>query len=100
VPLDDGAYRTAAARRHLANIEERVLPAVTVLPYNVEIARVCGGLQARLMDVGRPIADADAQIAATAIAHGLRLVTGNLHHFERIEGLTIEPALMEARARG
>ena len=31
---------TAAQRLHLRNIEDRVLPAVTVLPYDVAVARV------------------------------------------------------------
>ena len=37
------------------------------------------------------------QIAATALQHGLALVTGNLRHFERIPGLEIERALVDTR---
>ena len=37
------------------------------------------------------------QIAATAIHHGLELVTGNLRHFQRIPELRIHPALANAR---
>lgn len=37
------------------------------------------------------------QIAATAIRHGLVLVTGNLRHYERISGLEIEPVLDRSR---
>ena len=40
--LFKGAYRSRAKERHLKNIEERVLPAVTVLPYDVATARVFG----------------------------------------------------------
>ena len=47
---------------------------------------------------GRPLADADLQIAATALHHGLRLVTGNLKHFRRVPGLAVEPVLADARA--
>lgn len=41
--LFKGAYRSAARERHLAHIEERVLPAVTTLPY--DIALVTGNLR-------------------------------------------------------
>jgi tRNA(fMet)-specific endonuclease VapC len=37
------------------------------------------------------LADADLQIAATALHHGLDLVTGNLKHFARVHELTIRP---------
>jgi predicted nucleic acid-binding protein len=43
--LFKGAYGSADAPRHLRNIETRVLPAVTVLPYDVEVARVYGARQ-------------------------------------------------------
>ena len=39
---------------------------------------------------GHPDKDADLIIAATAIEHGLVLVTGNIQHFSWIPGLTIE----------
>ncbi len=96
--LFKGAYRSADSQRHLANIETRVLPAVTVLPYDVEVSRVYGALQARLEGAGQPLADADLQIAATAVHHGLELVTGNLRHFRRITGLRVCVVLAEARS--
>jgi predicted nucleic acid-binding protein len=40
---------------------------------------------------GTRLADADLQIAATALHHDLELVTGNLRHFGRIAGLRIRP---------
>jgi len=95
--LFKGAFRSPDAARHLRNIETRVLPAVTALPYDVEIARVYGAVQARLEDAGRALADADLQIAATAIHHGLELVTGNLRHFRRVPGLRVCTALADSR---
>ena len=95
--LFKGAYRSADAQRHLRNIETRVLPAVTVLPYDVEVARVYGALQAQLEEAGRVLADADLQIAATAVHHDLELVTGNLRHFRRITGLRLCTVLGDAR---
>ena len=40
--------------------------------------------------VGRPLEDADLQIAAICLAHDLTLVTGNVRHFERVPGLRVE----------
>jgi len=79
------------------HIESRVLPAVTVLAYDLEVARVYGAMQAHLEDAGLRLADADLQIAATAIQHNLELVTGNLRHFRRVPGLRVCTALSEAR---
>lgn len=98
--LYQGAFRSPAAARHLENIDSRILPAVTVLPYDVPAARVYGEIRARLEAEGRPLADADLQIAATALLHDLELVTGNLKHFSRVPGLRISPALSESRRRG
>lgn len=98
--LYKGAYRTAARaqERHLAAIDERVLAAVTPLPYDVAIARVYGELRAGLEVRGDVLPDADLQIAATALYHDLDLVTGNLRHFSRVPGLRIEPILAESRS--
>jgi predicted nucleic acid-binding protein len=95
--LYKGAFRSSAVARHLENIEKRVLPAVTVLSYDAPAARVYGEIRARLESAGRPLADADLQIAATALLHDLELVTGNLKHFSRVPGLHINSALAKAR---
>jgi predicted nucleic acid-binding protein len=95
--LFNGAFRSSAAARHLENVEKRVLPALTVLSYDVAAARVYGRVRAQLESAGRPLADADLQIAATALVHDLELVTGNVKHFKRVPGLRISPVLAEAR---
>jgi predicted nucleic acid-binding protein len=97
--LFKGAFRSVDAPRHLRNIEMRVLPALTVLPYDVHTARVYGALRAQLEQSGQTLADADLQIAATAVHHDLELVTGNLRHFRRINGLRLSTALDETRRR-
>ena len=97
--LYKGAFRSSAAR-HLENVEMRVLPAATVLSYDVAAARVYGRVRAHLESSGRPLADADLQIAATtALVHDLELVTGNVKHFKRVPGLRVTPVLADARAR-
>jgi predicted nucleic acid-binding protein len=95
--LYKGAFRSPNRERHLEGIEKFVLPAVTVLPYDVAAARLFGEIQATLSVRGRTVADADLQIAATAILHGLEVVTGNVRHFARIPGLRVHRALADAR---
>ena len=95
--LYQGAYRSPAKDRHLVNIEQRVLPAVTVLPYDSAVAKVFGRLRAELEAAGTRLDDADLQIAATAIYHGLELVTGNLRHFQRIPDLEINSVPFDAK---
>jgi predicted nucleic acid-binding protein len=97
--LFKGAFRSREAERHLHNIAERVLPAVTVLPFDVAVAYEFGRLRATLEERRELLPDADIQIAATSIYHGLSLVTGNLRHFERFEGLRLSTALSDARHR-
>lgn len=95
--LFKGAFRSSARERHLKNIEERVLPAVTVLPFDIATARVCGEIRAELEANGFLLPDAHLQIAATAIHHGLELVTGNVRHFQRIPQLKLNLSLTDAR---
>jgi predicted nucleic acid-binding protein len=96
--LYKGAYRSQAQSHHLTNIERRILPAVTVLPYDIATAKAFGKIRARLEEEGTLLPDADLQIAATAIYHNLELVSGNLRHFSRITNLQINPILADARS--
>ncbi|MCF8078922.1 MAG: type II toxin-antitoxin system VapC family toxin [Desulfobacterales bacterium] len=95
--LYKGAYRSRERERHLTNIEQRILPAVSVLPYDVEIAKVFGKIRAHLEESGTILPDADIQIAATAIEHDLELITGNLRQFNRISDLKLNNILANSR---
>ena len=95
--LYKGAYRSHARQKHLKNIEQRILPAVIALPYDVATAKVFGQIRAKLEEAGTILPDADLQIAATAIYHDLELVSGNLRHFSRITRLKINSILADAR---
>lgn len=97
--LYHGALRAPDGDRHLEHIQRRLLPAITVLPFDRSAARVYGEIRADLERKGLPLSEADLQIAATARYHGLHLVTGNVRHFDRVPGLLIEPVLAEERRR-
>jgi len=61
----------------------------TVLPITPTI-RYFAAEKARLWSVGQKIADFDLLIGATALYHGLVLVTNNIRHFERMQSLRLE----------
>ena len=96
--LYKGAFRSKKRQIHLTNIENIILPSVTVLPYDAATARVFGQIRAHLEETGTLLADADIQIAATAMYHGLELVTGNLRHFSRIPGITLNRIIENSRS--
>jgi predicted nucleic acid-binding protein len=68
---------------------ENLLHSYVVLPFDDALARRWAELSVQLKRAGRGIGDSDAWIAATALRHGLSLVTHNRAHFNGIPGLTI-----------
>jgi predicted nucleic acid-binding protein len=68
---------------------EKLLAGITVIPAEDTVARKFGELRAELLDEGRPTPTLDLWIAATAIVHGLTLVTHNVADFEQIPELTV-----------
>lgn len=92
-----GAYRSPRREHFLDLIDRRLLPRIRILPYDTTVAREYGRCRALLEAAGTVLAEADLQIAATALVHGLELVTGNLRHFEKVPGLRINRVLADAR---
>lgn len=60
------------------------------LPFDDECAQQTGLLRAELRRTGQLIGGADLQIAATALAFDVTLVTHNTREFSRIRGLRLE----------
>ena len=85
-----GAGKSARPAHHLRNLQEILLPAVNILGFDSKAAFVCGRLRAELEKAGTPLALADLEIAAIALANQLVLVTGNTRHFARIPNLIVE----------
>jgi len=61
----------------------------TILPISRAI-RCFAAEKARLWSIGQKIDDFDLLIGATAVYHGLVLVTNNTKHFERVQSLPLE----------
>lgn len=80
---DDG---TRARRQAFV---ERVLSTFELIPIDLDVARIHAGTGARLETAGEIIGMHDLWIAATALAHGLRLATTNAREFQRVPGLSV-----------
>jgi predicted nucleic acid-binding protein len=67
-----------------------VLRHLEALPFDEQAAGVYARIRVQLERAGRPLHHADLQIGAIALSRGLRLLTGNVKHFSRIQGLEVE----------
>jgi predicted nucleic acid-binding protein len=85
-----GAALRYDAARFWARIQTEILPVVTWLPVSQPIAERGAMIAADLRRQGRPCGDFDPLLAATALEHGLALVTRNTRHFEAVPGITLE----------
>lgn len=63
-------------------------PRVRMLPIGAETARFYALIKTQLQRKGRPIPDNDVWIAASAMEHGLALLTHD-RHFDHVEGLLL-----------
>lgn len=58
-----------------------------IVSFDQPAAELAGRIVGDLDRIGQPIGRADPMIAATALRHGLELVTGNTVHYQRIQQL-------------
>ena len=89
-----GVSRAPANRRlKLARWLESMVSIVEVLDVTAPIARAAGELRATRESAGRPVAQADMLICATALVHGLTLATRNVDDFEGCGVVVVDPSL-------
>jgi predicted nucleic acid-binding protein len=86
-----GIHRAARAgqRARREAFVEQVLAAVSVIPFDLVVARVHARLWAQVTLAGRPVGAHDLLIAATAIANGCRVATRDTRSFPHIPGLSL-----------
>jgi tRNA(fMet)-specific endonuclease VapC len=88
-----GVHRAKGAQRSRRSaFVEHLLAELQAIPITETVARVHADVWARLAARGHLIGAHDLWIAATALAHGLGLATGNADEFGRIPGLRVIPA--------
>ena len=84
-----GAYKSQRVTSNLAKIKT-LEQSLEIIPIGQESAEIFGMLKAQLETQGSRLDDFDLAIAACALAHNLTLVTNNIEHFKRIDGLKLE----------
>lgn len=86
--LYEGVHRAAdpgaAERAVLTFLSDKA-----ILPITQDICRLFGHHRVHLRQRNQLIGDLDLFIAATCLHHNLTLLTTNLRHFQRIQGLTV-----------
>jgi predicted nucleic acid-binding protein len=87
-----GVHRAKGARRtRRSAFVEHLLAELQAIPITETVARVHADVWARLAARGEVTGAHDLWIAATALAHGLGIATGNAQEFERVPGLRVIP---------
>jgi len=83
-----GAYKSQRVESNLAKIKA-LENALEVIPSGRESAEIFGIYKSKLEKLGTPLDDFDLILASCAIGYNMTLVTNNVKHFERIEGLKL-----------
>jgi predicted nucleic acid-binding protein len=86
----EGILYGANRARHEAGMRN-FLRFVDVLPLSRAVMRRFAALRGLLRSQGFLLGDMDLLIGATALHHGLILLTRNRRHFERLGGLELAP---------
>jgi predicted nucleic acid-binding protein len=85
-----GVHRASGEQRTRRQaFVEHLLAGMRAIEITEQIARVHADLWARLATKGALIGAHDLWIAATAVAHGMGVATGNVDEFSRIPGLRV-----------
>ncbi len=84
-----GARKSQYSEKNLASVKRlmEIFPVINISP---SIMETFGALKAKMVRNGNIVDDMDLIIGSTALAHNLILVTNNIRHFEKIDGLQIE----------
>ncbi len=90
------AYKSQKVASNLGKIK-RIEDAIEVISLGRDSAEIFAMLKAELEKAGTPLDDFDLILAACALSHDLTLVTNNLKHFKRIQGLKLENWAQEKR---
>ena len=86
--LYEGAFGFDDPAAHLSTLRAFIQP-FPILGLNDSIMERFAEIRSTLRRRGNLIADFDILLGATALHHGLTILTYNLRHFERIPGLQL-----------
>jgi tRNA(fMet)-specific endonuclease VapC len=83
-----GAALRKSAKLH--SLIDTVTANIAVMAFDESAAVHFGAVASKLAERGAPIGELDTLIAAHALSLELTLVTNNVTHFKRVDGLTVE----------
>jgi predicted nucleic acid-binding protein len=85
-----GVHRASGATRTRRRaFVEHILAGMRAIEITEPVARIHADIWAQLAAQGQLIGAHDLWIAATALAHGMGLATGNTSEFQRVPGLRV-----------
>ena len=84
-----GAFHSTRVDENL-DVTDRFRRTARILQFDEKAAVIFGRVKATLMREGKVVDDSDLFIAAVTLSMGAVLVTNNVRHFTRVEGLTVE----------
>ena len=92
-----GVHRADSTKRRLKRSAyvEKVIELFPIYAFEISTARIYAELWSDLSKRGIQIGAHDLVIGSTALSLGFSVVTYNLRHFERIEGLKIETLTLQ-----
>lgn len=88
--VEYGLRANPARARSIAGVVRSFCGTIETLPFDAACADRGAEIRAVLRMRGTPIGPFDLLIGATALRHGLVIVTNNVREFERIDGLGVE----------
>lgn len=93
VELEHGVYRAQSVHQATKrrNYLDTVFAAIPVEPFTGEIGKLVAKIDAESRSNGIVIPFADLLIGGTALHFGYALLTLNLRHFRKIQGLSVVP---------
>ncbi len=83
-----GAYKSQKLPANLSKIKT-LEQSLEIVAIDMKAAEHFGMIKAQLETKGTRLDDSDLMIAACALTRNLTLVTNNMKHFQRIEGLKL-----------
>jgi tRNA(fMet)-specific endonuclease VapC len=86
-----GIYRASTEAKRLARTAdvENILASLSVISFDLAVARVHAQLDAALRASGNPVGANDLAIAATALTHGHAVLTRDARSFPRVPNLNV-----------
>lgn len=84
-----GAYKSTNRTRNLREVF-KLLDRLVVLDFTLEASEVAGEITAQLETEGEMLDFRDIMIASIVKCNRMTIITRNINHFKRIEGLQIE----------